>query len=57
MEKDFFEIVNNIDSAVRSAGIPIDGVAVDGQSYRIDYRPEATQEQREQAETIAQSML
>lgn len=46
-----------ITEALIAADIPIDGVAVDGQSYRIDYRPEATQEQREQAESIAASMI
>lgn len=46
-----------ITEALIASDIPIDGVAVDGQSYRIDYKPEATQEQREQAETIAQSNI
>lgn len=46
-----------ITEAILAANIPIDGVAVEGQSYRIDYKHEATQEQREQAETIAQSMI
>lgn len=34
------------------AGIPIDGIAKENGSYRIDFRPEATQNQRDQAIAI-----
>ena len=42
-----------IDEKLRELGIPIDGVADNGDgTYRIDFRPEATEEQRNQADTV-----
>jgi hypothetical protein len=43
--------------AILDAGIPIHGVAVDGSEYRIDFKPEATPEQRQQAADIADAMI
>ena len=41
--------VGKLDLELRQAGIPIDGCASDG---RIDFRPDATDVQKQQAETI-----
>lgn len=48
--------ISAFDEALRAAGIPIDGVSgVPGPSVRIDFRPEATREQRQQANDLAQA--
>lgn len=44
-------VAGRLDAALKTAGIPIDGVSV-GESIRVDYRPEATQQQRSQAAAI-----
>jgi hypothetical protein len=41
-----------LDKKIRSAGIPIDGISKENGSYRIDFRPEATQQQRNTAAAI-----
>lgn len=43
-----------LDEAIKAAGVPIDGVGrlLDG-TVRIDFRPEATEQQRTQANAIA----
>ena len=44
------------DKKIKAAGIPIDGIAMDdGRIVRIDFKPEATQEQRNQAWDIARN--
>lgn len=45
-----------IHDALTAAGIPIDGVAVGATGMRIDFRPEATAQQRQQAQTLAASV-
>ena len=48
--------LSDLHSAVIAAGIPIDGVAdLGGGQYRIDFKPEATNNQRTQAAAIASS--
>lgn len=45
-------IVSILDRKMREAGIPIDGVAEENGNYRVDFKPEATQEQHNQAAVI-----
>lgn len=45
-----------VHEALAAAGIPIDGVAVGSAGMRIDFRPEATAPQRQQAQAIAASV-
>lgn len=45
-------IVSFLDKQLRAASIPIDGIAKQNGDYRIDFRPEATAEQRIQAAAI-----
>lgn len=46
-------MLNLIDTKLRELNIPIDGVADNGDgTYRIDFRPEATDEQRAQAKSV-----
>jgi len=43
-----------LDTQIRDAGVPIDGVSDRGDgTYRVDFRPEATPAQRSQAAAIA----
>lgn len=45
----------DFDKALRKANIPIHGVSGNGPLIRIDFKDEATEQQRNQARTLAQS--
>ena len=44
-----------LDEALRAAGIPILGVSPQGSTWRVDFAPEATQAQKDQAAVIVAS--
>lgn len=44
-----------LDGELRAAGIPIDGVGLTDGVVRVDYKPEATQQQKDLAVTIIQN--
>jgi len=46
-------MIARLHKQIADAGIPIDGVSGSGASVRIDFRAEATQPQRQQAQQIA----